>query len=375
VPSEKIIAARYAICTLVDEVAGSTPWGASGAWAQHGLLALFHGEVGGGEKFFQLLARLAENPQANVELLELMYICLQLGLEGRYRIAETGQRQLDAIRQRLLTIIRQQRGDYERDLSPNWKGGRVVPEPRLAWLPLWVIWAATAFVLAAIYLGFSLTLSRDSDALATDIASLRVSTSVAPRPAPAPAPAPALEPRMAPFLADQIRRGLVAVDDRPDRSVVTILGDGLFKPGEASVDAAEQGLLLSIGDALARVPGRVEVIGHTDNVPIRTFRFPSNWELSKARAESVARILGGRAGPDRIRVDGRGDAEPVAPNDTPQGRARNRRVEINLYVPAGAPAGPPTAAPPARPTAPEVPRTPSPPKSPAPPKTPELPQR
>src|SRR5262245_10025129 len=114
VPSEKIIAARYAICTLVDEVAGSTPWGASGAWAEHGLLALFHGEVGGGEKFFQLLARLAENPQANIDLLELMYICLQLGLEGRYRIAETGQRQLDAIRQRLLTIIRQQRGDYER---------------------------------------------------------------------------------------------------------------------------------------------------------------------------------------------------------------------------------------------------------------------
>ena len=121
-PTEKIVAARYALCTLIDETATSTPLGASGAWAQQGLLALFHGETGGGEKFFQLLARLAENPQANLDLLELMYVCLEFGFEGRYRVTEGGQRQLEAIRQRLLMIIRKQRGEYERDLSPNWRG-------------------------------------------------------------------------------------------------------------------------------------------------------------------------------------------------------------------------------------------------------------
>src|SRR5215467_4677802 len=107
--TEKVIAARYALCTLIDETATSTPWGASGAWAQHGLLALFHGEVEGGEKFFQLLARLAENPQGNIDLLELMYVCLQLGFEGRYRVTEGGQRQLEQIRQRLLSIMRSHR--------------------------------------------------------------------------------------------------------------------------------------------------------------------------------------------------------------------------------------------------------------------------
>jgi type VI secretion system protein ImpK len=83
------------------------------------------------------------------------------------------------------------------------------------------------------------------------------------------------------------------------------------------------------------VPGQVDVIGHSDNVPIRTFRFPSNWELSRARAESVARLLAAGIGPARVRADGRGDSEPVAANDTPQGRAKNRRVEITLHVPTG----------------------------------------
>src|SRR5262249_2831094 len=105
----KVITARYALCTLIDENAANTPWGASGAWAQHGLLELFHGETEGGEKFFQILARLAENPQANLDVLELMYVCLQFGFEGRFRVVEGGSHQLEAIRQRLLSIILKQR--------------------------------------------------------------------------------------------------------------------------------------------------------------------------------------------------------------------------------------------------------------------------
>jgi len=335
VPTEKVVAARYALCTLIDETATSTPLGASGAWAQQGLLALFHGEVGGGEKFFQLMARLAENPQANQDLIELMYVCLEFGFEGRYRVTEGGQRQLEAIRQRLLMIVRKQRGDYERDLSPNWRGVSAANQRRLGSVPLWVVGAVAGLLLVAIYVGFEWPLSRTSDKLAADIAALRVAAPVPPRPAAAP--------RLAAFLAEEIKRGLVKVDDNADRSVVTILGDGLFKPGEATIGADDQWLLGRIADALKRLPGQVDVIGHTDNVPIRTFRFPSNWELSRSRAESVARLLAASIGPARIRADGRGDSEPVAPNDTPQGRAKNRRVEITLYVPAGeAAAAPPT---------------------------------
>jgi type VI secretion system protein ImpK len=337
--AEQVIAARYALCTLIDETAASTPWGASGAWGQQGLLALFHNETSGGEKFFQLMGRLADNPQANLHVLELMYLCLQFGFEGRYRVADGGHRQLDTVRQRLLSIIRKQRGEYERDLSPSWRGAPVVPQSRLSWLPLWVVGAVAAVVLVGIYLGFSLWLGRASDGLATGIAAVRVGTVIR------PAPAPAREPRLTPFLAAEIQRGLVAVEDRVDRSVVTILGDGLFKPGDVAIGAAQQPLLGRVGDAIARVPGQVDVIGHTDNVPIRTLRFPSNWELSVARAESVAGLLTTRVSPGRLRVEGRGESDPIASNDAPEGRARNRRVEIVVYVPGGTTEAPATTPP------------------------------
>jgi len=327
VSTEKVVAARYALCTLIDETVASTPVGASGAWAQQGLLALFHGETGGGEKFFQLLARLAENPQANQDLLELMYVCLEFGFEGRYRVVDGGQRQLEAIRQRLLMIVRKQRGEYERDLSPNWRGLSVATQRRLGAVPLWVVAAVTGVLLVVVYAAFEWPLGHSSDKIAADIAALRVAAPVPPRPAAAP--------RLAAFLAEEIQRGLVKVDDQVDRSVVTILGDGLFKPGEATIGNDDQWLLGRIADALKRVPGQVDVIGHSDNIPIRTFRFPSNWELSRARAESVARLITASIGAARVRADGRGDSEPVAPNDTPQNRAKNRRVEITLHVPTG----------------------------------------
>jgi len=116
---------------------------------------------------------------------------------------------------------------------------------------------------------------------------------------------------------------------------VTILGDGLFKPGEATARAEDAWVINRIGEALAGVPGLVEVVGYTDNQPIRTLRFPSNWELSRARAESVAKMLNARVEAKRVRAEGRGEADPIAPNVTAEGRARNRRVEVTLFVPAG----------------------------------------
>lgn len=332
--TETVIAARYAICTVIDETAANTPWGVSGAWAQHGLLALFHGETGGGEKFFQLLSRLAEDPHAHRDVLELMYVCLQLGFEGRYRITDGGQRQLEAIRQRLLAIIRKERGERERELSPAWQGAGRIVQARLTWLPVWVSAAVAALILAGVYVAFTLWLGSASDRIAADIAGVRVAAARAPVRA-APAPPRPVEPRLAGFLAEEIRRGLVAVDDRADRSTVTILGDGLFKPGEVVPGTDILWLLNRIGDALTGVPGLVEVIGYTDNKPIRTLRFPSNWELSRARADSVAKLLNARVQAGRISAEGRGEADPIASNDTPEGRAKNRRVEITLYVPPG----------------------------------------
>jgi type VI secretion system protein ImpK len=124
------------------------------------------------------------------------------------------------------------------------------------------------------------------------------------------------------------------VRDGADRSVVIIKGDGFFEPGSAQVAAQVMPLLGRIADALQAVKGPVLVTGHTDNQPIRSLRFPSNWHLSQERAASVRAILAERVEPSRLRAEGRADAEAVDDNSTPAGRARNRRVEVTLFVQA-----------------------------------------
>ena len=95
-------------------------------------------------------------------------------------------------------------------------------------------------------------------------------------------------------------------------------------------------MLARIGEALRQVPGRVLVVGHTDNVPIRSLRFRSNWDLSRERAVSIARLLADTTGTaERYQSEGRADTEPLVPNDSAVNRARNRRVEIVVFKGTG----------------------------------------
>ena len=186
---------------------------------------------------------------------------------------------------------------------------------------------------------WAISCSRRSRSASDPVFANLLSLKTAPQPTAAAPSAPApVVPRLAGFLAPEIAQGLVSVVDSADRSVVTLRGDGVFASGSGDVSRAYLGLLGRIGDALKTVPGKVVVIGHTDNTqPGLSARFPSNYELSKARATAVRDLLAERAGPEtRYSVEGRGDSEPLATNDTPAGRSRNRRVEIVLITPATA---------------------------------------
>jgi type VI secretion system protein ImpK len=152
---------------------------------------------------------------------------------------------------------------------------------------------------------------------------------------PPPPPPQAKAPRLAGLLKPEIAAGLVEVQDLADRSVVTIKGDGFFEPGSAEIAGGVRTLLPRIAQALADLPGQVLITGHTDNQPIRTLRFPSNWHLSQERADAVKGELARTVKRERLRSEGRADSEPLTDNNTPAGRARNRRVEITLFVPAG----------------------------------------
>ena len=139
-------------------------------------------------------------------------------------------------------------------------------------------------------------------------------------------------------LASEIEAGLVEVSEQAGGSMIEIRGDGLFASGSADIDPAVQPVLERIGAALDPFPGAIRVTGHSDNQPLaisRRLRWPSNWELSQARAEAVAAVLSHRlAQPLRVVAEGRGDAEPKVANDTAARRAQNRRVDIMLIGPA-----------------------------------------
>ena len=331
---DAVAAARYALCTLLDETIAGTAWG-SGVWGSRSLLVAFHNEAFGGEKFFLVLQRLSQDPARHLDLLELMYLCLALGLEGRFRVAEQGQSQLATLRERLLALIRQHRGAAETGLSPHWQGAQAPAPSPLRGTPIWVLAAVGCVLLLAAQLIASTFLNSASDPVFARLSALR---QAAPQLAP-PAPAPAVPGRIAGFLAPEVAQGLVTVSETPGRTTITLRGEGMFAAGSAEVDAHRADLLGRIGAALNTLPGKVLVIGHTDDTrPGLSARYPSNYDLSKARAASVMALLARRAGPpERYSAEGRGDTEPLVPNDGAAARARNRRVDLVVLAPAGAP--------------------------------------
>jgi type VI secretion system protein ImpK len=323
---ERVMAARYVLCTMIDEAAADTPWGGGGVWGRHSLLAEFHNESFGGEKVFQLMARLAEKPDANRDLLELIYAALALGFEGRYRVVDNGRAQLEAVRAKLAQIIGQQRGAYPSALAQHWQVEPLKDRPALSWLPLALVAAGVVLLLATVYAFLSWSLGGRSDPVYGQIQSLRLTPPVAAVAQPAPVP------RLAVLLQSDVRARTIEVRDDVDRSVVTVRGDGLFAAASATLVPEREALMQRIAEALVRVGGQILITGHTDNTAIRTLRYPSNWHLSEDRARSVRDLFVKSGVPaDRIRAEGRADGESVAANDTPANRALNRRVEVTLF--------------------------------------------
>jgi len=113
--------------------------------------------------------------------------------------------------------------------------------------------------------------------------------------------------------------------------VIQILEKDSFPSGRADLDAESLPTLAKIGTLIGSTSGAITVSGHTDDVPIRSGAYRSNWELSAARAASVAHeLLQTGVAPERLMVSGHADTQPRAPNDTAAGRALNRRVDITF---------------------------------------------
>jgi type VI secretion system protein ImpK len=350
---ERARAAHYVICATVDDVVLSKPWGVRAGWARSGLVSTFHNDVTGGDRVFDILDHFHQSPGANKDLLLLIYLSLSLAFEGRTRVSPRGALELARIRDSLYKTILGQYGVFERELSPHWQGVNARHTPLQTMAALWTLLSILALAFGLGYLFFTLILNDSSDKTFQRLAALepRATPSIlitVPTPPPetppktpgkvevphreppkiAPPPPPSRLQNLMTFLQPEVERKLVTLSDVNGRLRIRINNSGLFDTGSADVSRKFQDLLQRIGGALAAEKFRAVVIGYTDNVPIKTVQFPSNWHLSEARAKAVGDILAAYAGSDAILTEGRADSDPIADNATAEGRDMNRRTEI-----------------------------------------------
>jgi type VI secretion system protein ImpK len=327
----QVTAARYLLCTFIDEVIAATPWGADAPPGTRGLLQQFHEDESGADKVFELLDKLSADVQAHAPLLELFYVCFALGFQGRYAHMPNGRAELDALSARLLERVRPaaaaQAGNATRTLSQRW-AGEPRRGPRLTLVPLWLTVVVGAALVLGALMWMSTRLSRQAAPVLQQLHDMHRSLAAAPPAAPAP------KARVAALLGDDLASGALDVAEDAQRSVITLSSDALFVSGSAQLQAAQRERLARIAKVLTGLPGRIEVLGHTDDQRLESLRFPSNWHLSRERAQAVAAALTDAGVPAaRLRAEGRAETEPRVPNDGPAGRARNRRIEILLVLP------------------------------------------
>jgi type VI secretion system protein ImpK len=342
VPMEQLRPAHYALCASLDDIVLNTPWGNSGSWHERSLVSTFHQEVRSGERFFDVLKQMCANPGRFLPVIKLMYLCLSLGFIGQYRLSRRGLGDINRIREETYAIIVRQQKAAEPDLAPHTKGVNAPYRPVRFIVPVWVVAVAGLGIVGALFLWFSISLNSSSDSVyarlqgappermptitRTPILEPQPVVAVAP-----PPPEPSSLDKLRTFLKPEIDQGLVEVLGTPAQPLVRITGRGMFASGSATLTPSFKPLLDRIGLALKEENGPVRVIGYTDDQPIRTIAFPSNFQLSTARAQAASTIIAASIGdPTRLTVEGRAEADPIAPNATPEGRERNRRIEVVL---------------------------------------------
>ena len=349
-------AAQYALCATVDDVVQNTPWGSASSWSRRGMVTTFHREAWGGDRFYTLLDFMQRDTERNQPALELMYLCLALGFEGRLRVLPNGAAELVRIRDALHRLIRRRRGDYDRELSPHWTGVATTRRGTRAVVPIWVAALIGLGIAVAVYLALRFVLVGDRDAIftrlfqlppstATEVALVRPQlTEALPAPPPAPGTEAAAEPPPPPgnydILDDYLQPqpgGAVELLGDNQRVTIRLNSDNMFRTGSVTISSELEPILADIANGLSQTTGDIRVIGHTDSEPISTDAFPSNVELSEARAESVVELLSrflDAANDARLEAIGLADADPVVPNATTAADlAKNRRVDIEVIAP------------------------------------------
>ena len=327
VAPETTLAARYVLCSAIDEAVLATPWGNQSEWGEQTLLVTLHRETWGGEKFFDMLERICRDPSRHIDLMELQYLCLALGFAGKYQVLDRGHQRLAEVQADLYRQIRTFRGVPTPELSLHWRGMQDRRNPLIRYVPWWVVGAFTLVVLTGAFLFFHLGLAGFSAPIDDRLAHIGLVEAPVAQAAPS---APSAAPRLQQLLHDDAAAGILSVEQRNNQTIVTLIAPDLFGSGSAQVNPHYYMTLQRVAHALSEVPGRVFVVGHTDDQPLRSLRYRDNFDLSRARADEVVKLLAlAIDNAARLEPSGVGSSEPrYKPESQPENRARNRRVEI-----------------------------------------------
>ncbi len=325
--------AQYALCEALDDAVLNTPWGAGSAWSREPLAATFHPTIGPG-RFFDALRQAEAKAGTMRPVLEIMVLCLSLGMLGPFRARPDGAATVEALRASAIAAWSAQGPPAPAALSADWKGVDAPFHRRRVRLPVWVAASAALAVAGGLFLLLSLYLNGNGDALfarmlAAPPAAMPAIAREAVPPPPPPPPAPD------PTLTDRLRVRLaafpVSVAGTSGVPVLRVGEAALFPAGAATLLPGASPLLSAVADALKPEGGRVQVLGYHDDRPVRTVLFPSAFRLTAARAEAVRAALSRSLGPAMpVAAEGRAAADPVLPNTNAENREQNRRIEIVL---------------------------------------------
>lgn len=328
-PFETLVGARYCLCSALDEAAAQTPWGTRGVWSGSGMLVTFHNESWGGEKFFQLLSRISQSPEQHFWLLELLHYCLLLGYEGRYRGAERGRAQCDAIRSRLAQLIHDTREKIHGIPDSKVEVQTLASSSWRPPVPLWACATLAALIACLIYSGLNWRLGLAAEPLLRSIYHTPLPKASAMHRSASSQALLNLRQR----LNDVVAAGQLEVSDGAFGSKVILPADKVFDPGGTALNAVGRALVMRVGAAMEDVKGTILVSVFTDEHAPQNSRFPSNYEFSHARARTIVELLSQQLdNGQKIKGEGRGDSDAILPNDSRENRARNRRVEITLFA-------------------------------------------
>ena len=339
-PEEHVKRSAYALAATADDIVLNLPGQPeqTAEWARRSMVVRNFGENIGGDRFWVLLDQMIARPSEYGQVIELYHACMAAGFLGRFRVASNGKADHQATMQRAFQALDHPRRVSPTDLSPHWRGVLTEMSSLRFWTPLALAGGSAALLLLLVYGGLEFKLVQDAGPARE---ALQKFSNLAPlalaREATAPAPAPSTEfQRICGDLKLTITGNTcagnrVTASDHPRTILFTLSNSILFDSGSDALKRSSEALFHQIAAVMEREHGAITVTGYTDNQQFAAWFGETNMELSQRRADNVALLIRkDLSDSQRVTAVGKGDEDPVASNDTKQGQAINRRVELSL---------------------------------------------